>query len=316
MIGIAGIHHVIPETGLELEILEQKGLVQTDAATLREFGFTLSRTNELPLHELAKEAVGELLGKTATSPDEVQFFLSSAALQGSLRLELPRSNPVERYDSECVTLGQRLAAECGLLNTVHLGIGQVGCTSLLATVRVAAAILEAETDATCALCLTVDECPDGSSREVMYNVVSDSACAVLLRKDHPHNQIIRSWQLSRPEFWDASTHTKDALAVNYFPLSRRFILDCLASEQLTLDDIAMVMPHNVSLNSWVILASALGLPIEKVYTHNIHLGHTFGADCFINLHDALSRQLLKTGDRVLMFGFGMGGHWAAALVRV
>jgi 3-oxoacyl-[acyl-carrier-protein] synthase III len=315
-IGIAGICYLIPPNPLSLELLERGGLIQSEPAVLRQFGFEASYAADAPLHELSGKVVADLLSESGVLPEEVDFFFSTSALFDSMRFRSSSRDPVERYDTECVGLGQRVAAECGLVNAVHVGIGQVGCTSLLAAVRIATAVLKTEPHAMYAVCLTADVVPHDASREVLYNIVSDCVCAVLLKKGSRSNRIAGIWQLSRPEFWNCTQEVKDALTVNYFPVSRRFILDGLARQRLAINDIAMIMPHNVAINSWDILARALGTSIDKVYTGNIRRGHALGADCFMNMRDALAQRYVKDGDRILLFGFGMGGHWAASIVEV
>jgi 3-oxoacyl-[acyl-carrier-protein] synthase III len=77
---------------------------------------------------------------------------------------------------------------------------------------------------------------------------------------------------------------------------------------LTLDDIRVVLPHNVNRKAWVATCKQLGLPLDRVVIDNIGaLGHVFCADMFINYQTARERGLLQPGNRYLAAAVGAGG---------
>lgn len=74
---------------------------------------------------------------------------------------------------------------------------------------------------------------------------------------------------------------------------------------LGLDDIALVLPHNVNTVSWRRLARVLGVPIDRVLLDNVAVaGHVFCADAFLNYRTAVDRGLLRPGDRYLVAAAG------------
>ncbi len=94
------------------------------------------------------------------------------------------------------------------------------------------------------------------------------------------------------------------------------ILRAVDQAGLGLDDIALILPHNVNSISWQRLCRRLGYPVERVVLDNVaSVGHSFAADAFINLHTATARGLLRPGDRYLIAASGLGATFSAMTVR-
>jgi 3-oxoacyl-[acyl-carrier-protein] synthase-3 len=90
----------------------------------------------------------------------------------------------------------------------------------------------------------------------------------------------------------------------------------LAKAGLSIDDIAMVIPHNVSARSWEILGKLIGCQPHLVYTENIRCtGHTIASDNILNLQTATSEGRISKGDYVLLFTFGYGLNWACMILE-
>jgi 3-oxoacyl-[acyl-carrier-protein] synthase III len=84
---------------------------------------------------------------------------------------------------------------------------------------------------------------------------------------------------------------------------------------LTMDDIDLWVPHQA--NGRIIEAAArrIGLPMERVMVNIDRFGNTSTATIPLAIHDALEQGRLRTGDRVLIAGFGSGLTWAACLLE-
>jgi 3-oxoacyl-[acyl-carrier-protein] synthase-3 len=92
----------------------------------------------------------------------------------------------------------------------------------------------------------------------------------------------------------------------------RAIKDC----SLSLDDIALVIPHQANLRIIQSLARSLGMPMEKVYVNIDRYGNTSTASIPIALCEVIEEGQVNEGDNVLLLGFGAGLTWAAAVVQV
>jgi 3-oxoacyl-[acyl-carrier-protein] synthase III len=208
----------------------------------------------------------------------------------------------------------RIARELGLSHANVVGISQQGCTGLLTSVDLAASLLDRARDGA-VLCLTGDVLPSRSRREIMYNLMSDAAAAVLLTPDAGRNRLVRFHQLAEAAYWDTPRH-EDELVAAYFPMAKLEIEEALAAARLSIADIRWFVPANVSVRSWTILADLLKIPPERGFVDNVaRLGHTVSCDHVINLVDMERRGLLSRGDRLLLFTFGFGASWSSLIVE-
>ncbi|MBI1375062.1 MAG: beta-ketoacyl-ACP synthase III [Phycisphaera sp.] len=94
------------------------------------------------------------------------------------------------------------------------------------------------------------------------------------------------------------------------------ILDAIEGSGLSVDDIAMVIPHQSNTR---ILDSArvkLGLPEEKMYVNLPRYGNTSAASVGLCLHELMNEGKLKTGDVVLLVALGGGLTWGASVWRL
>lgn len=83
---------------------------------------------------------------------------------------------------------------------------------------------------------------------------------------------------------------------------------------LTEKDIDYVIPHQANQRLIDLAAERLGAP-EKVYSNVARFGNTSAASIPIALDEASRAGKLKTGDRVLLVGFGAGLTWGSAILR-
>ena len=84
---------------------------------------------------------------------------------------------------------------------------------------------------------------------------------------------------------------------------------------VTADDIALVVPHQANIRIIESANAKLGLPMERTAVVLDRTGNTSSASIPLALADAAESGRLKTGDLVLMVGFGAGMTWASAIVR-
>ncbi len=83
----------------------------------------------------------------------------------------------------------------------------------------------------------------------------------------------------------------------------------------TLEDIALLVPHQANMRINELVARNLSLPAEKV-VHNIQrYGNTTAGSIPIALHEAAQAGRIQRGDLVLLAGLGAGLTWGASLVR-
>jgi 3-oxoacyl-[acyl-carrier-protein] synthase-3 len=108
----------------------------------------------------------------------------------------------------------------------------------------------------------------------------------------------------------------DRFAAEYTELLGEVILAAVKQADLSLDDIALVLPHNVNVVSWRRVCRRVGLPVDRVLLDNVPLvGHTPSADTFINHASAVALGRLAPGDRYLTAGAGFGAVFSAMVLE-
>ncbi|MCI0690584.1 ketoacyl-ACP synthase III [candidate division KSB1 bacterium] len=89
----------------------------------------------------------------------------------------------------------------------------------------------------------------------------------------------------------------------------------LAKNNLTGDDVDLLIPHQANMRIINATAKRVGLPLEKVYINVQDYGNTSAASIPIAMNEALEKGRLKSGDCCLMVAFGGGFTWGSALVQ-
>jgi 3-oxoacyl-[acyl-carrier-protein] synthase III len=84
---------------------------------------------------------------------------------------------------------------------------------------------------------------------------------------------------------------------------------------ISLEEIDLFVPHQANFRIIDAAARRIGLPMEKV-AHNIdEYGNTSSASIPLALEEAIRAGRVKSGDKVLLAGFGAGLTWGATLLE-
>ena len=139
-------------------------------------------------------------------------------------------------------------------------------------------------------------------------VFGEGASACLVSAFGTHDRMLAYACNVRGDF-DSDTGANDArLQREYRPSLAEVMRRALDEAGLALDDIRVVLPHNVNLVTWQRMCLLLEFPRDRVVLDNIATsGHVFCADMFANYQTACERGLLQPGDRYLAAAVGAGG---------
>jgi 3-oxoacyl-[acyl-carrier-protein] synthase III len=309
-IGITAIGYALPEHAVDLRTLDERGLLDSPVDVLAQFGFRCIHVSDRPADELALIALRRLIDEHEVDPESVDALLYAGAIPESHRIA-DAGSALEGFNYPVA----RLQYECGLINASTIGIGQAGCTGLMSAVAIAADHLRANPLARRVICVSADVLSADRKREIIFNVISDGACALLVERDGVRNRILAYRHVAKGYYWDAAAR-KNEIVASYFPTARTIVRDTLDARGLSASDIALIVPHNVSLRSWQILLPLLGMSLDRLFADNIAAkGHVIAADNFINLKDAADRGKIAAGDRLMLFNFGFGANWACLLLE-
>ncbi|GAB4276656.1 MAG: beta-ketoacyl-ACP synthase III [Candidatus Rifleibacteriota bacterium] len=91
--------------------------------------------------------------------------------------------------------------------------------------------------------------------------------------------------------------------------------EVLTRNNLTLDEVALIIPHQANIRIIESAAKRFNCPMDKFYV-NIHkYGNTVAATIPIAIHEALVEGRIKQGDIVLLVGFGGGLTYGLLPIR-
>ena len=82
-----------------------------------------------------------------------------------------------------------------------------------------------------------------------------------------------------------------------------------------LDDIDLWVPHQANFRIIDAAARRIGLPMERVAVNIDEYGNTSSASIPLALEEAIRKGRVKSGDHVLLAGFGSGLTWGATLLK-
>lgn len=94
------------------------------------------------------------------------------------------------------------------------------------------------------------------------------------------------------------------------------IEDALEKVGVAPSELAMVIPHQSNLRIIESAVERLGLPPEKVAINIDRFGNTSAASIPLALDEARRNGKLKTGDWIILAGFGAGLTWGSVLIRL
>jgi len=93
------------------------------------------------------------------------------------------------------------------------------------------------------------------------------------------------------------------------------VRDSLETSGLTIDDVKLVVPHQVNMRILQAAAERLNLPMEKMYCNIDRYGNTSAASLPIALDEAVRAGAVERGDVLVFVAFGGGLSWASCVVR-
>lgn len=89
----------------------------------------------------------------------------------------------------------------------------------------------------------------------------------------------------------------------------------LSRNQLTADQVRLLIPHQANLRIIQAVGSRLSFPDDQVFINVDKYGNTSSASIPLALAEAWKTGCIAEGDRVLMTAFGAGLTWGAALLQ-
>jgi len=93
------------------------------------------------------------------------------------------------------------------------------------------------------------------------------------------------------------------------------IMEGLQKNNLSKEDINMLIPHQANLRISQFIQKKFGLSDEQVFNNIMKYGNTTAASIPIALTEAWEAGKIKEGDTVVLAAFGSGFTWASAIIK-
>ncbi|HEY3869844.1 MAG TPA: 3-oxoacyl-[acyl-carrier-protein] synthase III C-terminal domain-containing protein [Actinocrinis sp.] len=209
--------------------------------------------------------------------------------------------------------------EFGLEHASSFTVTHHGCASSLLAIDLAGRLLAAEPDPQALALIVAGEKAFTRDAQLVpeASLFSEGAAACLVRagEGSGRDRMLSYSAVLRGEFNGRLSEDHDLMfryQRAYPELLAAAIGSALDSAGTSLEDLRLILPHNVNRVVWKRLCQSIGFPLEKVVLDNVRpLGHSFAADALINYHTAASRGLFEPGDRYLMAAAGLGAAFSA-----
>jgi len=209
----------------------------------------------------------------------------------------------------------------GLGHAVSFTVTHHACATGLLAVDVAGRLLAADADPDALALVVAGE--KAFTRDAQYvpgtSIFGEGAAACLVSADGPRDRVLAYASSIRGEF-DGRLDALPEMASRFekeYPLSlAEAISAALSQAGVSLEEISLILPHNVNALSWQRLCRRIGFPPDRVLLANVQVtGHAFCADTFINYTTAAECGLLRSGRKYLLAAAGLGATFSAMVVE-
>jgi len=207
----------------------------------------------------------------------------------------------------------------GLSHAVAFSVSGQHCASPITALRVARNMLLAGS-AHNILLVGCDFFAGSLQREIHgISLQGEGASCAIVKNHCQTNRLIAISTYIDGSLYKGTAAAEDELDkfdLIYYLACYRLIRSTLAKASLVMDDIRLIIPHNINRPSWRKILSALKCSEDKLFADNIErCGHVCSADLMINLSDAIEMGRLQKGDYFMLFTVGLGAVWACAILQ-
>ena len=203
-------------------------------------------------------------------------------------------------------LSQRL----GLDHAVAFTVTHQACATSLHAIHLAGQLLAADGDTDALALIVAGEKAYTRVAQIVpeTSFFAEASAACLVSHGGPRDRLLTYAAESRGEFDSDLAERPDLLGAfqEASPAALANVITVAVKEAgLRLEDVSLIMPHNVNKVSWRRVCRLLDYPVQKVLLDNVaSIGHGFCADAFINYQTAAERGLLVAGDTYVMAAAG------------
>jgi len=309
------VGHLSYALGANTETVDQAAAAHrtiSDASALKEAGFLQHYfcQNGNSAYELAARAVEQIRGQL----DGVGAIIYSTCIPINGNIGSLKSFESSRDVKYLMDFpGSHLQSDFGLDQATVFGLNQQACTSMLGSLRLAGMLITSEPDMAKVLCVTADRFPENALYEQAYNLISDGAAACIVSAEPAGFKLIAWHGITNGALAFASD---DETVGTFFNYSFAAINKVLLKANMSIKELSWIVPQNTNRKAWQILSSLLKFDFARVYLPTLpQVGHVISGDNIINLKHLDEQNILKPGERLLLFMAGYGLNWQCVVLE-
>ncbi len=252
--------------------------------------------------------------------DVFSLFLKHVSIQCDAIQYVLFAHTADYIAPQKIDVLSTLAHTHKLDNALCIASSAYKCATAFALIKMAKTLFESMHDNDYIILLIADSCFTEILRYIPGStVMGDAASLILLHKSGKEHTVLDILIETDGRFSRGCLDSDAALLLFqtiYIDKLSTVIHSILERNKQTLSNIKIIFPHNVNSISWKQIATALKIPVEKIYLNNISkTGHCFGSDPFINLQDGILQGVISPGDYYLLVTVGLGATFAAILMQ-
>lgn len=306
---IEAASYFVPKTRLKIEnSLKRFSLTKSQARVFSTFyGLQeIPYAEGMSVVELITQSIAILLQQTKVDKHDIKYIVHSHT-----------AKVITRFGRSVI---REVQQKLGLESAIAFGTSLNNCASTLNAFDMVSVLLQSHDEQAKAI-VVIGERAFTPTVQVIPNtsITGDASAAVLVGLHGKNHRLLHQEMKTSGEFYRGVWLTPEEgklFEKRYVSLLSETIVIAIKNAGLTLDDIRLILPHNVNLISWENTAKAMHFPLNKIYLNNVKkYAHCFGADIFINFVDALNEKKLKPGDYYVMATVGLGATFAAAVFQ-
>ncbi|MBF9067277.1 3-oxoacyl-[acyl-carrier-protein] synthase III C-terminal domain-containing protein [Streptacidiphilus fuscans] len=302
------IESYLPERSVRIDDLGGRlGLRRAQLGVFRKFyGLdTLRFDPDLPLLDLLRPAARSAL---------------AAVPEGGRVDFLAYAHTTQAVAPADVDVAQLVRDDLGLGDTEAFGLSHQACVSSLGAIEVLGELLRAEgTEGAYALMVTGEQAYAPIVQHIPNTaIMADAAASCLITLDGD-GDVVRSFAIRTlgeyAQWLELTPEQNTEFGEQYGARIAEVIHQALADAGLTLDEIDLVIPHNVNMLAWRQTIKELEVAPEKVFLDNVpRYSHTFASDVFVNYTTLRDAGRLVDGGHYLLVSVGLGATFGAMVI--
>ncbi|UCH96110.1 MAG: hypothetical protein JSV88_04450 [Candidatus Aminicenantes bacterium] len=244
-----------------------------------------------------------------TTPGEIDFIIYT---RGN---SLAAGNPWSMTEEKCINVPYFLQNEFKMSSAQIFNVEQV-CAGTLVGAKIASSLIF-----------------DGSARKVLLlssnffqnpenrlmgglGVVSDGLALMEISSGDPGLALRDFAGITDGSITMVTDFRKGNIPVTVAQVGTELIKSLVKKNNLTLKDVSMIIPQNISKSGWNFYCQLLEFPREKVFLDNFDDGgHMGDVDIIRNISGVCEKKLLASQEFAIVYGIGTGTSWNALLVQ-